>query len=115
MRLDTTQDHRIRKTIYSICGFSVRLSSTNQVKADSESLMVCRSALAVVTQPPELWYKDEGGKNNCIEICVQVKKEPSPLRFVVRFVVRFGVRFVGAWPRGPPRQGGTPDPVGFKT
>eukprot|EP00752_Nemacystus_decipiens_P009252 g8265.t1 len=48
-----------------------------QVKADSEPIMVCRSALHVVTPPPDNWYKDEGGKNNCIAIDVMVR-EKSP-------------------------------------
>ena len=49
-----------------------RLLSRFQVTANSGQLMVCRSALNVVRPPPENWYKDEGGRNNCIEIEVQV-------------------------------------------
>ncbi|CAN0474186.1 unnamed protein product, partial [Hapterophycus canaliculatus] len=45
----------------------------SQIKAYSEPIMVCRSALTVVGQPPENWYKDEGGKNNCISIDVMVR------------------------------------------
>lgn len=52
---------------------TLRYVAVRQVKADSDPLMVCRSALAVVNQPPDCWYKDEGGKNNCIDICVQVR------------------------------------------
>lgn len=50
-----------------------------QLQADSEPLIVCRSALAVVGQPPECWYKDEGGKNNCIEISVQVRMSQADI------------------------------------
>ncbi|CAN0212978.1 unnamed protein product, partial [Ectocarpus sp. 8 AP-2014] len=46
-----------------------------QIKADSEPIMVCRSALTVVSQPPESWYKDEGGKNNCIAIEAMVREK----------------------------------------
>ncbi|CAM9830867.1 unnamed protein product, partial [Ascophyllum nodosum] len=46
-----------------------------QVTANSGQLMVCRSALNVVRPPPENWYKDEGGRNNCIEIEVQVREK----------------------------------------
>ena len=42
------------------------------MKASSEPLTVCQSALTVTGQPPDSWYKDEGGKNNCIDIAVQV-------------------------------------------
>ncbi|CAN0185240.1 unnamed protein product [Ectocarpus sp. 12 AP-2014] len=46
-----------------------------QIEADSEPIMVCRSALTVVSQPPESWYKDEGGKNNCIAIEAMVREK----------------------------------------
>lgn len=49
-----------------------RPTDGRQLKASSESLTVCQSALTVTGQPPDSWYKDEGGKNNCIDIAVQV-------------------------------------------
>lgn len=44
------------------------------MKAYSELLMVCSSALIVVSQPKESWYKDEGGKNNYNEMTVMVSR-----------------------------------------
>eukprot|EP00904_Undaria_pinnatifida_P007326 jgi/Undpi1/3723/HiC_scaffold_16.g07092.m1 len=49
----------------------------DQLKASSETLIVCKSALTVTGQPPDSWYKDEGGKNNCIDIAVQVREKAS--------------------------------------
>lgn len=49
--------------------------------------MVCRSALHVITPPPDNWYKDEGGKNNCIAIDVMVRASGGVFLF---FSVRVG-------------------------
>lgn len=54
-----------------------------QIMGDSEPIIVCRSALHVVTPPPETWYKDEGGKNNRITIEVLVRSAIPVLLFVV--------------------------------
>ncbi|CAN0485592.1 unnamed protein product, partial [Laminaria digitata] len=48
-----------------------------ELKASSHPLIVCQSALTVTGQPPDNWYKDEGGKNNCIDITVQVREKTS--------------------------------------
>ncbi|CAM9384372.1 unnamed protein product, partial [Discosporangium mesarthrocarpum] len=54
-------------------------ASYQQVEAESDVLTMCRSEISIIKEPPKCWYKDEGGKNNCIEIRAQVKDKASAL------------------------------------
>ena len=58
--------------------------------------MVCRSALHVVTPPPDNWYKDEGGKNNCIAIEVLVRVRAKASFFPLFFFLAVSL-FVAGW------------------
>jgi len=41
--------------------------------ASSELMTICSALLEVVADPPTKWYKDEGGKGNCITLNVRLK------------------------------------------
>jgi len=52
-------------------------SSFGDFKAEgvSATFILCKAALSLVNQPPPKWFKDEGGKNNCIELSVKLEDE----------------------------------------
>eukprot|EP00639_Heterosigma_akashiwo_P016303 CAMPEP_0206386634 /NCGR_PEP_ID=MMETSP0294-20121207/16070_1 /ASSEMBLY_ACC=CAM_ASM_000327 /TAXON_ID=39354 /ORGANISM="Heterosigma akashiwo, Strain CCMP2393" /LENGTH=501 /DNA_ID=CAMNT_0053837739 /DNA_START=52 /DNA_END=1553 /DNA_ORIENTATION=- len=49
------------------------------VTGTSNVLVLCKASLSLVKEPPTKWFKDEGGKGNCIELQVKLQEEGSML------------------------------------